>query len=89
MASSVHEARCDSNGVSLQILEKSKAFQDSAVAVGWQAYLKELQKHSSPAQGQKQTKLNCSLHFGGLASYEGSSGFEEVCPNERANCVEC
>lgn len=27
--------------------------------------------------------------MGGLAGYEGNSGFEEVCPNERANCVDC
>lgn len=37
-------------------LERHKAFQDSNVAVGWQAYLKELQKHGSPVKGQKTNK---------------------------------
>lgn len=64
MASTITEARYDSTGVSSQILEKSEVFQDPNVDVGWQAYLKELQKHSSPVRGQKQTRPNCPSALG-------------------------
>lgn len=64
IASTVTEARYDSTGVSSQKLGKNEVFQDPNVAVGWQAHLKELQKHSSPVRGQKQTRLNCSSALG-------------------------
>lgn len=45
----------------MKVLEKSEVFQDPNVAVGWQAYLKELQKHSSPVRGQKTNKAKLLL----------------------------
>lgn len=62
--SSPTQARYDSTGVSSQELERNKVFQDPNVAIGWRAYLKEQEKHSSQVSGQKQTRLNCSSALG-------------------------